>query len=165
MQVEHDGALPSHCPFGQHGYDHFSLALLTLDFLLLHGMHAEETARRFDDFVSDAASVPSDARASSLGRKSRGGMLRVVCGEEGLVFQHEKSLVITTGARSDMQSQGQEMNESVSERNDRNAGWRKSKRKTGPLPIKSMDCVKCDPLRNSPQDAALSSPGAPSTVL
>lgn len=46
----------------------------TFDLRFLHGMQADETARRFDALVSAGESTPSTELTSSFGRRGRGGM-------------------------------------------------------------------------------------------
>jgi len=48
--------------------------LLTFDLRFLHGIQADETARRLDDFESGPPSPPSWALASSFGFSNRGGI-------------------------------------------------------------------------------------------
>lgn len=46
----------------------------TFDLRFRHGMQAEETARRLSVLLLVAASLPSAAAGSSLGRRGRGGI-------------------------------------------------------------------------------------------
>ena len=75
MHVEQAGTLPSHYKdVSNDDQEHNGAGTNTLLLRFLQGMHADETARRLLVLGSLAASTPSGAPGSSLGRRGRGGI-------------------------------------------------------------------------------------------